>query len=252
MTSQPVPQRTVRLAWAADVPAIAEIQLGALRATMPAEVAGELAVEDLAAAWRAAVTRPPTARHRVLVATEGIGAADTGAAGAAVGGPAVIAAPDLGTAGGAPVVGFAATGPADDPDATAGEDGEVIALHTARPDDGLASALLAAAADTLEADGFTRGQLWVSATDDALRRVADEAGWTPDGAYRQLDLGNGDGAAGDDAAGGGRDDAAGGGRDDAAGGGRDGGAGGGRDRGALTQVRVHTGLADDDHEPAFS
>ena len=188
MTSQPPPQRTVRLAWAADVPAIAEIQLGALRATMPPEVAGELAVEDLATAWRAAVSRPPTARHRVLVATEGTGAPQEGAPGGS--GPAVIAAADLGTAGSATVVGFTATGPAEDPDAVAGEDGEVIALHTARADDDLASALLAAAADTLEADGFTRGQLWVSSTDDALRRVADGAGWVPDGAYRQLDLGD--------------------------------------------------------------
>lgn len=207
----PVPQRTVRLAWAADVPAIAGIQLGALRATLPAQVAEDLAVEDVAAAWRAAVTRPPTARHRVLVATED---AHANGAAAAPGGPPMIAPADLGTAGGATVVGFTATAPAEDPDATAGEDGEVIALHTDRPDDGLTAALLAAAADTLEADGFTRGQLWVSTNDDGLRRVAAEAGWVADGAYRQLDLG--DAADGP----------------------------GGVPGGELAQVRLHTGLTE--------
>ncbi len=211
MTSPPLPQRNVRLAWAADVDAIAAIQLVALRATLPPQVAGELAAHDLAQAWRAAVTRPPTARHRVLVATEG--PVDVPAA-APTGGPTLIAAADLGTSGSSLVVGFTATGPAEDPDATAGEDGEVLTLHTARPDDELASALLAAAADTLEADGFRRGQLWVATTDDALRRVADGAGWLPDGAHRRLDIPDGLAAA-------------------------QGSTGG------LSQVRLHTGLTDE-------
>lgn len=206
LTSEPAPRRTVRLAWAADVVSIAAIQLEALRGTLPAEVAGDLDVGDLAAAWRLAVSTPPTARHRVLVATEDTGET-TGA-----GGPAVIAAADLGTTGSGRVVGFTATAPAEDPDAEAGVDGEVMALHTAGGDDELTGALLAAAADTLEADGFTRGQIWVGSTEDGLRRVAEGAGWAPDGAHRRLDL------------------------PDAASAG-------------IAQVRLHTGLTDDDTGP---
>lgn len=197
------PPRTVRLAWVADVDAIAAIQLEALRGTLPADLAGDLDARDLAAAWRRAVSTPPSARHRVLVATEGAGGDAHG------GGPAVIAAADLGTTGSGRVVGFTATAPAEDPDADAGADGEVVALHTATDDDELTGALLAAAADTLEADGFSRGQLWVGSSQDGLRRVAQGAGWVPDGAHRRLDL------------------------PDAASSG-------------LTQVRLHTGLTDDD------
>lgn len=199
----PVPPRTVRLAWVADVDAIAAIQLEALRGTLPADLAGNLDAGDLAAAWRRAVSTPPSARHRVLVATEGAGGGPDG------GGPAVIAAADLGTTSSGRVVGFTATAPAEDPDAEAGADGEVMALHTAGEDDELTGALLAAAADTLEADGFSRGQLWVCSTQDGLRRVAEGAGWVADGAHRRLDLPDATSS-------------------------------------GLAQVRLHTGLTDDD------
>ena len=203
-TDRTAPRRTVRLAWAADVDAMAAIQLGALRGTLPADLAAHLDVDELAAAWRRAVSTPPSARHRVLVATEGGGASEGG------GGPAVIAPADLGTAGSGRVVGFTATAPAEDPDAVAGTDGEVMTLHAVGDDDELTAALLAAAADTLEADGFTRGQLWVGSTEDGLRRVAEGAGWVPDGAHRRLDLPDAGASAG------------------------------------LAQVRLHTGLTDDE------
>lgn len=207
-TSGAIPQRTVRLAWAADVDAIGAIQVTALRETLPPELAADLDAGLLAEAWRRAVTTPPSARHRVLVATEGGTGPDSHPDGHPDG-PTVIAAADLGTSGSGRVVGFTATAPAEDPDAVDGADGEVLALHTAREDDDLTGALLAAAADTLEADGFSRGQLWVGATQDGLRRVAEGAGWSPDGAHRRLDL-------------------------PAA------------TSGGLAQVRLHTGLTDED------
>lgn len=198
-TSAAIPQRTVRLAWAADVDAIGAIQVTALRETLPPELAADLDAGLLAEAWRRAVTTPPSARHRVLVATEGGPGPDVldavshpdGHLVSHPDGHPVIAAADLGTSGRGRVVGFAATAPAEDPDAVDGADGEVLALHTlhtAREDDDLTAALLAAAADTLEADGFSRGQLWVGATQDGLRRVAEGAGWSPDGAHRRLEL----------------------------------------------------------------
>ncbi len=190
-TGTSIPRRTVRLAWAADVATIADIQARAFRDRLPGALSGAVATAELQAAWRAAVSRPPTARHRVLVAAE---SADplSGLSGASDG-PELIAGPELSVGGGA-VVGFAATGPAGDPDAVPGADGEVLALHTALADEALLAALLTAAADTLEADGFGRAQLWVAADDDRLRRVADSAGWLPDGAHRRLAADPTDGA----------------------------------------------------------
>lgn len=174
----------MRLAWAADVAGVAALQLRALRDRIPAGLAADIEVADVEQAWRAAVTRPPTARHRLVVATEDSGVPV--AAGADRPGPPVVAPADLGTTGSGHVVGFVATGPAEDPDAEPGIDGEVLVLHVAVPDEELLGALLAAGADTLEADGFTRAQVWVAADDDPLRRVADAAGWVPDGAHRRL------------------------------------------------------------------
>lgn len=162
--------RTVRLAWAADAPGVAAAQAADLRRILALrpEVADLPKPADLEPAWLRAITRPPTARHRVLVAVE----LDA-------------------------VVGFAATGPAEDPDSDVAADGELLALHAAprsRPGVGsaateaavaeLLAALAAGAADTLAADGFTRAQIWVTTTDDVLRVVLTEAGWTPDGASR--------------------------------------------------------------------
>ena len=213
-TSEPADQtrRDVRLAWAADVPGIAVVQLAQLRASLPPALAGQLPAGEVEQAWRAAVTRPPTARHRVLVATVTASAGQPGTGG-------VIASPDLGTSGSGRVVGVVATGPAEDPDATAGVDGEVLALHAEDGDPAVEAALLAAAADTLEADGYTRGQLWVRGDDDGLRAVADAAGWVPDGAHRRL-AAEPDDAAGPDSR-----------SDDDAG-----------PSAELTQVRLHAGL----------
>ena len=75
-------------------------------------------------------------------------------------------------------------------------DGESVAFHIdpAAFGAGHGSRLLAAAADTLRADGFTQARIWVVVRDDALRAFLEPAGWAPDGAHRELDL-IGDGAA---------------------------------------------------------
>jgi GNAT superfamily N-acetyltransferase len=160
--------RSVRLAWADDAPAIAGVQARAWRQSyahlLPDAVLADIDADAFAHAWQQAIAKPPSARHRVLVALEG----NT-------------------------VVGFAATTPSDDPDAKP-SDGEVIALHV-DPDAtgvGHGSRLMSALADTLRADGFARARVWVIAGDDAIRRFLEPAGWGADGAHRQLDLtGNG-------------------------------------------------------------
>lgn len=165
-----VADRSVRVAWADDAIAIGSIQARAWRETyapvLPTELLDQIDAGAFAERWRTAIATPPTAKHRVLVALE----RNT-------------------------VTGFAATAPSEDPDAGAG-DGEIVAFHIdpAAFGAGHGSRLLAAAADTLRADGFTHARFWVVVRDDALRAFLEPAGWAPDGAHRELDL-TGDGTA---------------------------------------------------------
>jgi GNAT superfamily N-acetyltransferase len=171
MGAMPSPTADVsaRVAWADDAPAIADVQVRAWRreyaVLLPAEVLEAMDAEELAAAWRDALTRPHDARNRVLVALERNA-----------------------------VRGFAVTGPAADPDLDPIADGLLSDL-TVDPDHqraGHGSRLLQAAADTLRADRFTRAVSWLNSTDDIRREFLIGAGWAADGAHRELDL-RGDG-----------------------------------------------------------
>jgi GNAT superfamily N-acetyltransferase len=160
---------SVRVAWADDAAAIAEVQVKAWRQAyaglLPAEMLASLDPAQFAETWRASLTKPKDARNRVLVALE----RNT-------------------------VRGFAITSPSPDPDSDPIVDGEVSEL-TVDPDQsrhGHGSRLLQAAADTLRADQFRRAVLWLNSTDDVLRQFLTDAGWAPDGAHRELDL-RGDG-----------------------------------------------------------
>jgi GNAT superfamily N-acetyltransferase len=154
---------SVRLALPAEAASIAAVQRRGWTQTLPADVAGEvLASVDLATMterWEQAIMRPPLAHFRVLVAV-----------------------------GDDRLVGFAAVGPSDDPDAEAGEDG-VVAEFVVDPQAqrrGHGSRLLNACIDTLRADAFVRVTWWVNATDDALRTFLTGAGWAADGAHTEV------------------------------------------------------------------
>ncbi len=158
------PASTVRTAWAADAEGIAAVQARAWRSAyadlLPAAMLADLDEARVAESWRAALVRPPSGQHHVLVALDD----------------------DR-------VVGFTATAPCADADAE-GVDGEVLVFHV-DPDAtrrGHGSRLLAALADTLRADGFRRGYVWLFAADDPQRQFFTSAGWAPDGAHRELDL----------------------------------------------------------------
>lgn len=164
MDASPTADVSVRVAWADDARAIADLQLRAWRemyaGLLPAETLPS-DVDAAAAQWQRSLARPGDARQRALVALERNR-----------------------------VVGFVVTGPASDPDSDPVSDGELSEL-TVDPDErgrGHGSRLLQAAVDTLVADRFTRAVLWSTASDDALRAFLTEAGWAPDAAHRELDL----------------------------------------------------------------
>ena len=93
------------------------------------------------------------------------------------------------------VVGFALTSPAADPDCDPVAEGEILELTVdpAHTRHGHGSRLVQACAETLKADRFSHGLIWLASTDDARRAFLSEAGWGPDGAHRELDL-HGDGS----------------------------------------------------------
>lgn len=147
----------------ADAAAIGRAQArswrDAYRDILSAAMIAALDADELAARWADSLRRPPAATHRALVAL------DANA-----------------------VVGFAATGPCDDPDADPIRDAEMTVL-VVDPDhvgQGHGSRLLAAVADTARADGFTRATTWVFSTDDAMRAFLSSAGWAADGAHREI------------------------------------------------------------------
>lgn len=156
---------SVRLALPAEAEAIAALQRRGWTQSLPTGVAEEvLASVDLAtmtASWQDAILRPPLAQFRVLVAL-----------------------------GDERVVGFAAIGPSDDPDAEDGADALVaeFVIDPLAQRRGHGSRLLNACVDTLRADRFTRAGWWVQTSDDVLRTFLSEAGWASDGAHTEVAL----------------------------------------------------------------
>jgi GNAT superfamily N-acetyltransferase len=162
--ASPTADVSVRVAWADDAPAVADVQARAWRKTyagvLPEDLL-DLDTQSTAQAWAAAMRTPGDARNRVLVALERNR-----------------------------VVGFAVVSPASDPDCDPVADAELqeVVLDPAERGKGHGSRLLQAAVDTMQADRFTRAVTWTLPGDDELRRFLTEAGWAADGAHRELDL----------------------------------------------------------------
>lgn len=166
----------VRPARSEDAGEIARIQLTtwrvAYRRLMPKHVLDRLDEAWLARQWRAAIDAPPTGRHRVLVAIE---QADQSY-----------------------VVGFAASGPADEqalapeePPERLGDDVAAVTELLVEPRwgrRGHGSRLLAASVEAWRSDGFTTAVAWAYEGDPATRNFLTSAGWEPDGAARALDV----------------------------------------------------------------
>jgi len=90
------------------------------------------------------------------------------------------------------VVGFLALAPCVDPDAGPGE-AEVVGWEV-RPEyrrQGHGSRLLSAAADHARSVGADTLVIWVAPGDEARRALLVDAGFGPDGAHREVALGEG-------------------------------------------------------------
>ena len=161
---------SVRPARPTDAPAIARVQTvawrTAYRSVLPQAVLDEWDEAAAAAAWRAAVTSPPTPGHGVLVAVER-----------------------------EQVVGFAAYAPAEaspgDPPSPDGPATEVAPLlvEPRWGRRGHGSRLLAAVSDLARAGGAGRLVVWLPEDDAVSAGFLESAGWDRDGWARTLDTG---------------------------------------------------------------
>jgi GNAT superfamily N-acetyltransferase len=163
----------VRPARAGDADSLVRVQVASWRCgyagIVPGDLLASLTGEEAQGVWRdrwrEAITNPPTSRHRVLVAVSGTPPRE--------------------------VVGFVSAGPATDADRWPGTDGQLYELRVAPESTGQGHGgrLLHAAADTLVEDGFHTVSIWALAGDEALRHFLESAGWAPDGARGELDVG---------------------------------------------------------------
>ena len=143
-----------------DAERVAVVQLSTWQtayAFLPAESL-DVPTEQAAALWLRAIELPPTPTHRVLVAMEG-----------------------------SELVGFVASGPAE-------EDHALMEIATLLVEPrwgrrGHGSRLLAATVDHWQQDGATTAVAWLWERDTASRSFLTGAGWAPDGSARGLDTG---------------------------------------------------------------
>jgi ribosomal protein S18 acetylase RimI-like enzyme len=162
-------QDFVRAARGSDAADLARIQVECWRegyaGIIPEAVLTELTSEEATGRWcerwAEAISKPPTSKHQVLVATSNRA-----------------------------VAGFASVGPASDDDRWPATDGELYELRI-KPGltrQGHGGRLLNAVADTLAGDRFTHVSAWVLEADTAMRGFLETAGWAEDGARSKLDM----------------------------------------------------------------
>ncbi|MHB1063382.1 MAG: GNAT family N-acetyltransferase [Georgenia sp.] len=192
---RPTADYSVRPATADDARLLGNIHARTLRATLAAgtgkelapEVAGLIDARALGESWAAAITAPPTPRHRVLTALAG-----RVIVGFAAYAPAEVAVPVEPGEAAVPVEpGQAGAGAATAEPGGAGAVAEILALEVPAEYGrrGHGSRLLAACADLLREQGARRVQTWAVQGDDARTRFLDQAGFAPAGLRRTLDVG---------------------------------------------------------------
>lgn len=156
----PVADASVRIARPNDVAAVGLVQSVVWReayaAVLAPEVLAQFEPRAFTAVWRHSLAAPPTSDHLLLVACAGD-----------------------------QVVGFAAVGPSQDPDAgDSVAEMLVIGVHPDARRQGHGSRLLNAVVDTARGRGRDTLTAWVLATDESTRAFLQSAGLQPDGAHR--------------------------------------------------------------------
>lgn len=169
-TPGPLADASVRTARPSDAPAVGLVQATIYQAELADVLAPEL-LEELsgprfAAIWRRSLERPPTPRHRLLVACAG-----------------------------PQVVGYVALGPVEDEPGLDPETTAMVYDGGVHPDGrgaGHGSRLLNAAVDTLRAghDGLGAVVTWVRAEAPGALAFLQAAGFEPDGAWRERVVGD--------------------------------------------------------------
>lgn len=159
----PTAPDSVRLARTSDVDDVARVQVAAWRSAydtvLPPDVLDALDANDIAFEWGRALLQPGP--HRLLVATAADGA----------------------------LVGAAAIGPASDPDAVGAGEISLLVVDPDRWGQGHGSRLLQASVDHLIAGGHREAITWVPLADEPRRAFLQSAGWGPDTAYRDREIG---------------------------------------------------------------
>lgn len=156
----PLADASVRRARPNDAPAVGMVQATVFREAyagrVPDDVLALFEPDAFARSWRESLTAPPEGVHRLMVACAGD-----------------------------QVVGLAAVGPSQDPDA-GGAQGEVTVLgvHPDARRQGHGSRLLNASVDVLREAGADAVSFWVLADDESGRAFLAASGFAPDGAYR--------------------------------------------------------------------
>lgn len=163
-TPGPLADASVRTARPSDAPAVGLVQSVVWQTEyadlLAPEVLEELTGPRFASVWRKSLERPPTPRHRLMVACAG-----------------------------AQVVGYVSLGPAEDePGVDPATTGQLLdgGVHPDARRGGHGSRLLNAAVDTLRAgsDSLEAVSTWVLADAEATRAFLTAAGFEPDGAWR--------------------------------------------------------------------
>ncbi|TNC16790.1 GNAT family N-acetyltransferase [Georgenia sp. 311] len=163
----PTADLSVRPAVPEDAPLITALQLAAWRARglVDEDLLATVDTAAVTAQWGAAITDPPSPRHRVLTALAG-----------------------------GEVVGFLAYAPAGDvslPESAGTDPVEVLALEVraGHTREGHGSRLLAACADLVRDSGGTCLVTWSGQEDEARTRFLGSAGFAPAGPRRALGTG---------------------------------------------------------------
>lgn len=171
-TPGPLADAAVRTGRPTDAPAVGLVQAfvwqDAYAGVLAREVLDQLTGPAFGNAWRRSLEAPPTPRHRLLVATAG-----------------------------PQVVGYVSIGPAgDEPGLEPGRTGMIYdgGVHPEGRRAGHGSRLLNAAVDTLRASGSTGTEptsvaVWVLADAEVTRAFLQQAGFEPDGSWRDRVVG---------------------------------------------------------------